>query len=502
MDIIYVLRDALPFRRGANVALQHLMAMAFWDGAYGTWTIGMLLYYVTYVLEPDTAYFRTTIIFLSGISAGGTEAILNIVYMRTFGKGDSRRDKSGRSDRQLLNFVVGMRVMNALLTVVLIGFLPPSVPIFIFWGFACRVGVCGFTFWKISAKCWLIDEDCHAHLHATLSQKQIIGEDEHHREGTLFSTIALMQNIARAVVGSLLMIGLSVFGLKTINCEDRCGTDDNDCMEDCFRDIVGDQPNSLRMYCKVALGFIAPLCEICLAFHAYSFPIKGLRLRRLYHTVMEKQGDYSYLEARPDHAQGDIVTVTQAHPARSKVAIIAESMDDVSQPCLQTRLKSVVDEVQRRKGCSCAVIIETLDDITSEPSQRSGKSLNDAGNGQVQTHHDADNPELRAHNDMDGTNSSGRDNLASHTQVGIDGNGIKTSGETPSQSGAVDSGGASSESQGSPFPEPINSKLVNPVSSSIEHKPSEEIVVRDAIHPDATVMDASAVKSSFCSCHI
>lgn len=39
------------------------------------------------------------------------------------------------------------------------------------------------------------------------------------------------------------------------------------------------------------MGLWAPLCELFVAFHAYSFPIKGLRLRRIYEAVARSRGD-------------------------------------------------------------------------------------------------------------------------------------------------------------------------------------------------------------------
>jgi len=159
----------------------------------------------------------------------------------------------------------------------------------------------------------------------------------------------------------------SVFGLKTVNCDDRCGDDDSSCQDSCFQEIVQDQPDSLRIYCGVVLGFIAPLCELLLSYHAYNFPIKGLRLRKLYHTIMEEQGDRSYLEdVCSERTQSNIVSRTEAQAAKSKVVILADDVHSFLNPDLQNQLDSTIQCVNKRPDPkSCAVIIETLDDIST-----------------------------------------------------------------------------------------------------------------------------------------
>lgn len=379
-----VLMDALPFRKKSNRALQHLMGMAFWDAAYGSWIASVLLYYITYVLQPSSAPARTFMLVVSGFAAGTTESLLNIVYMRVFGAGDARKDKSGEADKRLLNFVVFMRVLNAAVTVAIMGIATPSIAFFILWCVTCRCGVCGFTFWRVSAKCWLVDEDAVGRAQDGKRQQA------NSREGTIFGTIALTRNIAGAIWSSLAMFGLSYFGLKTTNCSDVCemftGDSHGTCMDECWTHIIEDQPDSLRFYCRFVIGFIAPLCELLLAFHAYAFPIKGTRLRRLYHTVMEDQGDLSYLEAPdggPPAADMDmIVSKTTAHAATSKIGLVAESIDDISQPKWQEQLKSTVVSIDNR-DCpkSCAVMIEVLDELSRPSSTRSGSEHKAMSNG-------------------------------------------------------------------------------------------------------------------------
>jgi hypothetical protein len=273
----------------------------------------------------------------------------------------------------------------------MIGLLEPSTALFICWCVTCRIGVCGFTFWRVSAKCWLVDEDAHG-ICGGVSRAKV---EPAHRQGTIFGAITLMQNAAGGICASLIAFGISKFGLRTINCEDQCshltGEENNVCMDTCFRvDIVGNQPDDLRFFIRVVLGFIAPVFELMVAFHTYSFPIKGTRLRRLYYTVMEEQGDHSYLENKMSNASyldGGIVPEIQSHNAASKIALVAQSLDDVKKdPELQSRISNALAIADSSPKRSCAIIIETLDQVSRAPSSptspKTPKSV-DASDGQV-----------------------------------------------------------------------------------------------------------------------
>merc|ERR1740121_228237 len=125
--------------------------------------------------------------------------------MWAFSRGDGRLDVAGRADSRLLSFVVAMRLLNAAATVLVMFVLTPSVGTFLLWAVTCRVGVSGFTFWRVSAQCWLVDEDAD-------------GAAER-REGRILSSLSAVQSVAGAACGSLAFLGLSVCGLETRNCE-------------------------------------------------------------------------------------------------------------------------------------------------------------------------------------------------------------------------------------------------------------------------------------------
>ncbi|CAE8725624.1 unnamed protein product, partial [Polarella glacialis] len=296
-----------------NRALRHLMAVKFWHGAYGSTIASMLLYYVTYVLGL-AGWERTQVIVGAGLSAGTTEVLLNLVYMRVFGSGDSRQDKEGRVDRRLLYFVVGLRVLNALTTFILIGWATPSVSMLILWSVTSRIGLCSFSFWRVSAQCWLVDED------------YIFGaKPGRRREAILFGALSMTQNFAGAVMASLTFLGLGIAGLRTENCEKSCqhlafeaggitseSSAVSDCVQLCFQAVITSQPESLRLYVRAVIGVAAPIFELLIAFHAFRYPIKGMRLRRLYAGVSAQRGD---LEPELEGAS------LAAHSGKSKIVL-------------------------------------------------------------------------------------------------------------------------------------------------------------------------------------
>merc|ERR1740121_2636260 len=184
--------------------------------------------------------------------------------MWAFSRGDGRLDVAGRADSRLLSFVVAMRLLNAAATVLVMFVLAPSVGAFVLWAVTCRVGISGFTFWRVSAQCWLVDEDA--------------GGAAERREGRILSTLSAVQSAAGAACGSLAFLGLTVYGLETRNCEADCTAaetgDLQECMDGCMRDTIDGQPDALRAYVRAVIGLWAPVCELLLALHTHRFPIK------------------------------------------------------------------------------------------------------------------------------------------------------------------------------------------------------------------------------------
>lgn len=312
---VSVLREV--FMRGAwNGALRQMWALKFWNGAYGVSIASMLYYYITYVLKIYGTE-RSAVIVAAGMAAGGTETVMNIVYMWSFSRGDGRQDTTGKGDRRLLSFVVTMRLLNAAFTVLVMFVLKPSVYVFLVWAVLCRVGVSGFSFWRVSAQCWLVDED------------NLVNPGAERREARILSSLSAVQSVAGAACGSLTFLGLAWFGLKTRNCEAICNASDAEdigkCIATCTREMIEGQPDALRFYISAVIGLWAPLCELFVAFHTYRFPIKGARLRRLYACVSERLGgEAAQTEAQKPRAPRCSRQEAAAHSANSKIVLQVE----------------------------------------------------------------------------------------------------------------------------------------------------------------------------------
>jgi len=337
-----ILWEMLPSRSNSSSdALRHLMAMKFWNGAYGGSVGGMLLYYVTYVLKLS-GYERLAVIAMCAMAAGLTETVLNLVYVTVFGSGDGREDITGRLDRLMLNSVVLARLANAAATVVLLGVAPPSVPVFFTWCIISRVFLCGMSFWRVSAACWLVDEDC---LRDDLVEN---------REGTIFGALAMTQNFAGAIFSSIAFLGLGLAGLETENCVAYCAADDKfdqtsqDCADQCLQNVIEAQPASLRIYIQFVLAAWAPFCELLVALHAYSFPIKDARLRKLQNSVQvwrdarDELTDPSSLCASSLPKPIDEPAVVKAHVEKAFIGVGACHDDSCKNDCADDDARGIL----------------------------------------------------------------------------------------------------------------------------------------------------------------
>eukprot|EP00438_Fugacium_kawagutii_P016437 Skav226418 [mRNA] locus=scaffold4012:11991:27643:- [translate_table: standard] len=180
---------------------------------------------------------------------------LNLIYMRVFSAGDGRQrawssisnprrqDLSGSRDRRLLHYVILCRLLNAVCTFLIIG-----------WADASIAMVPGR---RVSAQCWLVDEDC---IFGAVPGRK--------RQGIIFGALAMTQNFAGAFFSSMTFLGLGLAGLETVNCEAQCKHLSSkvvdttgvvaECADECFLGVIAQQPDSLRMYVRaVPLGIEA-----------------------------------------------------------------------------------------------------------------------------------------------------------------------------------------------------------------------------------------------------
>lgn len=295
---------AEPKEKPANKALQHMLAVKFWTGAYFASIGTLILYYVTYVLRLGK-WERAQFILITAFAAGFTEVVMSVIIMRIFGRIDEQTDSLGRADRRLMILATCLRIVHAGITILVVGLLPPSIPLIIVWSVMARICLSCFSFWRVSAQCYLVDEDCYG-TRGCSSYNETFRKM---REGMIFSALSMCQSFAGALTFSLAFLGLGLAGLQTRNCESVCQAlaedilrrggsfDHSSCEESCFYDVIRSQPDSLRMYVRVVIGFWAPICELFIAYHTFSFPIKGQRLQEL-HAAVAAGRELSRLEGQ------------------------------------------------------------------------------------------------------------------------------------------------------------------------------------------------------------
>lgn len=347
-----------------NRALQHLLAMKFWHGCYGVCISSMLLYYVTYVLRMSS-WGRVQVIVGAGFAAGLTEALMNLVWMHLFTKHDSLRDVTGRSDRTLLYSVLSLRLVNAALTFFLIAFLEPSVFLMFVWCIVTRIGLCSFSFFRVSAQCWLVDEDCMSGACAEDASRRNM------REGQIFGALSMSQVMAAAIFSSLTFLGLGLAGFETKNCESICVTEglgDTDCVDSCFRGVIDGQPQSLRLYVRFVMGIFAPLCELLIAYHAFKFPIKNARLRKLYLMKAAERGE----DVEPHQAQRDVLggAAFTAADFIDRLVHTVQMVGQIQMPRRSLTVRFTTDDKPSEHSASKCAAALSSSELTSEMSTK------------------------------------------------------------------------------------------------------------------------------------
>merc|ERR1719443_1876548 len=81
--------------------------------------------------------------------------------------------------------------------------------LFIAFAFFNRFFQAPFTFWRVAAQCWVIDEDIH--------EKNGV-----RREAAFISVFSAARNFARALSSAVAFLGIGLAGLNPQNCESDC----------------------------------------------------------------------------------------------------------------------------------------------------------------------------------------------------------------------------------------------------------------------------------------
>lgn len=397
-----ILREA--FRPNGNSAFRHMLLVKWWNGVYGGTTGSLLYYYVTYSMML-TGWERLGLGMAAGLAAGVTETVMNVLMMRLFTTSQSTQDVAGVMDRRLLMMVTTSRVCNSAATILFMGLLEPTPVRFVVWCVTSRMFIGSFSFWRVAAQNWLVDEDTH------------LGEIRgRRRQGTIFGSLAMAQNAGGMLFGNAAFLGLGLAGLRTINCEYECeliGNSTSSCLADCTDSMVKNQPESVRLYIRVLLGLIGPCFELLLAFHTYKMPLKGLRLRRLYNQIALERG-----EEVCKGAELDVVPYAPPRASRISVSMFENAvltykghlMAGVEySPARLENTISLIDKGRRKKSATVIFYGQAGEDAlksiqqaqngfrdgcsprcTSSPNSRSPSSAQSLTNADCSTDGDAD----------------------------------------------------------------------------------------------------------------
>lgn len=270
-----------------NKAFRHLACVRFWEGCYQGLQTTNLWYYLTYIVQLFGVQ-RSIAVVVVGVVSFISDLSVSAYVQRQM----TKRTMSFRIQK----IVVVCRALDVVVTAVLL-----LIPIyfiggdahaygshslfvdralFLTWTALNRAFQSPFTFWRVGAQCWVIDEDVHL-------------ANGTRREAAFISVASAAQNFARAVSAALAFLGYGLVGFAPKDCEAICRIELEtvmDCLDICMAESVVSQPNALRWYIRMIniVGLI--VAEMMIVFHTWSFPIKGIRLAKLYNNQTAASG--------------------------------------------------------------------------------------------------------------------------------------------------------------------------------------------------------------------
>lgn len=220
--------------------VSRMCLLRFLQGIYETIMPTLQLYYFTFVFKmskEDRLYW-----FVVGAAMMGfVELVLAPLWSQVF----------ARSNRLMLYVPLACRLTDAVLApIILLSLRSPQV-------FVCYLGfwrICNssYSFWRVVACAWVCDH-------------------EGRGEGMMLGLFTMVNNLGRALTGSVAMLGLGWAGLVTFNCLEE---EEGPARLLCEHDKIHNQPDSLRTYLVVMLAWGAPAFEILICALTYEFPIR------------------------------------------------------------------------------------------------------------------------------------------------------------------------------------------------------------------------------------
>jgi hypothetical protein len=200
----------------------------------------------------------------------------------------------------------------------------------------------------------------------------------------------MFQNFSGSFFSSAVFIGLGVAGLVSKNCNSECqGLDtEAECVSLCFTGVIDSQPDSVRIFIRILMGFWAPFCELMVAYCAWRYPIKGMRLRKINNAIRESLGENLKEDDTPAPSnRGDLMKHMASHRASSKVGMDLEREPEAN----AAALAQIIEFTATRPGPkSLAVFFECCDEQFSKSpsfydSQHSADSVSSESCWQVHT---------------------------------------------------------------------------------------------------------------------
>lgn len=358
----------------ASDAFRQLCFVRLYDGLYQGLLATNLFYYVTYIMQI-TGVERSIWIVLVGLANVSGEMLAAAIVARLL------RERS--FSYQLKRVVVRGRLLSAMAGVLLVapmwlygsdplevgGSLNMSRLFYLIYSFVTRVLQSPFTFWRVSAQCWVVDEDI---------------QEGHgrRREAAFIGVASAAQNFARALGAAVTFLGYGIFGLDPGNCDNRCreawnvmgfefeATSEQACIDLCAERSVLNQPDQLRMYIRGIFIIGVTVCDLLVTVHTVAFPINGIRLARLYNKQILATGG-TIEGVKPQPTNWDIQEQVRSSPGRSKVVMLdfdaAASVSHLDQLRREPSASSVASPPWSsasasagKKGLSVSVIFSPL----------------------------------------------------------------------------------------------------------------------------------------------
>jgi len=267
-----------------NKAFRHLCIVRLCDGLYQGIQATNMLYYMTYILKLKGAERSGFVVILGACGMVGDMSVAVLV---------GRAMKNRRNSYRLQAGVIWLRTLNVITTLGLLvlpmflfgtdlhsdaGELHTDRLIFLVWTVVNRVCQSPFSFWRVSAQCWIVDEDIH------------LG-DGTRREAAFIGVASAAQNFARAFAAAVSFMGYGFAGLQPLDCEGECAESLADsCVDLCMERSIEEQPDALRWYIRLLFLIGLLLCEVIMVMNVAAFPIRGIRLARLYNNQTLAQG--------------------------------------------------------------------------------------------------------------------------------------------------------------------------------------------------------------------